>query len=63
MMNRLGIFCFYNDEGIVESYVEYLLESMKKIVTQIIIVINGNITQSSQEILKNIRIVYMLGRM
>ncbi len=42
-MKRLGIFVFYDASGIVDKYVEYLLESMQNIIQKLIIIINGTI--------------------
>ncbi len=42
-MKRLGVFVFYDASGIVDPYVEYLLESMKNIIQKLIIIINGEV--------------------
>lgn len=42
-MERLGIFVFFDKEGIVDSYIDYLLADLKKNLKQLIIVINGKI--------------------
>lgn len=42
-MERIGIFHLYNKCGIVESYIEKLLESMVSILSKLIIVINGDL--------------------
>lgn len=47
-MKRLGIFVFYDKEGIVDNYVLYLLESLKEHLTNLIIVCNGNVTASGK---------------
>lgn len=42
-MKRTAIFCFYDEEGIVDSSTKYLLNELKKISNYIITVINGSI--------------------
>lgn len=40
-MRRLGIFVFYDKDGIVDRYILYLLQGMLKQINQLIIVCNG----------------------
>jgi len=42
-VKRLGIFVFYDKEGILDKYVEYMLNSLKEVVHVLFIVINGKI--------------------
>lgn len=42
-LNRLGIFCFYDREGIVDDYIDYLLHQLCKCINYLIIVINGSV--------------------
>lgn len=42
-MKRCGIFVFFNEHGIVESYVEILLKSLEEEIDKLIIIINGDI--------------------
>lgn len=44
-MKRIAIFSFYDKDGIVDAYVEFLLKELKAVSTRLIIVINGNINQ------------------
>lgn len=46
-MARRGIFVFYDANGIVDEYVEVLLKSMEEILTNLLIVINGEIKLDS----------------
>lgn len=46
-MNRLGIFVFYDREGIADDYVFYLLDGIKSITDKIVIVVNGIINDVS----------------
>ena len=50
--NRLGIFVFYDGEGIVDDYILFLLQELNKILTKLIIVINGKISTESLKKLK-----------
>lgn len=47
-VERLGIFVFYDKEGIVDDYVIYLLKSLKEAVNEIIIVSNTNLSPSEK---------------
>ena len=42
-MERLGIFVFYDREGIVDSYIDYLLCDLRKCLSYLIIVVNGKV--------------------
>ena len=41
-MKRLGIFVFYDEDGIVDRYVQYYLEQMSFVLDRIIIVSNSD---------------------
>lgn len=47
-INRVGVFCFYDRDGVVSKYVEYILEEIQKSITKLYIVINGNITEKGK---------------
>ena len=49
VIKRLGIFVFYDNEGIVDRYVEYLLMQMKRVLSELIIVVNGELKETSLE--------------
>lgn len=51
-MNRLGIFCFYDKDGIVGEHIEYLLEDIIKNVSDLCIVCNGILNDAGKAILK-----------
>ena len=51
MIKRLGIFCTYDSEGVVDDYIEYLLQETKKILSHLVIVCNGDLTPEGKEIL------------
>lgn len=48
-INRCGIFLFYDKDGIVDDYVIYLLEDLKKNVDDLLIVSNGSMRPESEE--------------
>lgn len=43
MPKRIGIFCFFDPDGIVDHYVTFLLDSFQSVVDRIIIVCNSNL--------------------
>lgn len=49
---RLAIFFFYDKRGIVDRYVPYLLEDLKKNVTEICTVCNGMLTSEGRALLE-----------
>lgn len=51
-MKRLGIFVFYDKQGIVDRYVEYLLENLKGHLSRLLIVCNGALTADGRDILR-----------
>lgn len=48
LKNRLAIFCFYDIDGIVDSYIEYLLQDLKSCITRLIIVANGILSENGK---------------
>ena len=50
-MKRLGVFAFYNKNGIVGDYVSFLLKSMKYYCVKIITVCNGNLSENGRQTL------------
>lgn len=44
---RLGIFSFYHAEGRAEDYILYLLESLTRLLDNLVIVVNGSLTDES----------------
>ncbi len=47
-MKRLGIFVFYDKEGIVDNYVCYLLKNQEKFLDHLIIICNGQLTDKGR---------------
>lgn len=47
--NRLAIYFFYDKRGIVDRYVPYFLDDLKKNVSEIFIVCNGKLTPDGKE--------------
>lgn len=50
-MKRLGIFCFYDKEGKVDTYVDCLLDELRTVLDKLIIVVNGQINEMDRSIL------------
>jgi Lipopolysaccharide biosynthesis protein len=48
-IKRLAIYFFYDKDGIVDDYIPYMLTDLKKNVSQILVVCNGNLTPESRE--------------
>ena len=48
-MNRLGIYFFYDKEGIVDDYVPFFLSRFKPFLTKLCIVVNGQLTEKSKQ--------------
>lgn len=44
-LRRLGVFVFYDPQGVVDDYIVFLLESMRKVCTEIVTVCNGILTE------------------
>lgn len=52
-MNRLGLFLFYDVEGIVDDYVKYLLGDMNKNLSHLCVLVNGELTSEGRKTLEN----------
>ena len=52
VMKRLAIFVFYDFQGIVDEYVEYLLLKLAGVVDEITIISNGYLGEEAKDILK-----------
>lgn len=51
-MNRLGIFCFFDQEGIVDNYIEFLLKDLCCCLSSLIIVVNGKVNDQGKIVLE-----------
>ncbi|MCI9592462.1 MAG: rhamnan synthesis protein F [Lachnospiraceae bacterium] len=49
-MKRLGIYVFYDKDGIVDDYISYFLDSFIHYFQEFIIVCNGNLTENGRRI-------------
>lgn len=47
-VNRLGIFFFYDKDGIVDDYVTYLLNGIKPFLSELLVVCNGKLAPDSR---------------
>lgn len=54
MKNRLLIYFFYDKDGIVDGYIEYILEQMKPYIKECIFVSNGELQPESRKKIENI---------
>ena len=50
---RMGIFVFYDAVGVVDDYAEVLLESMRKEVQKLIVIVNGTVESIGYQRLKD----------
>lgn len=53
-MNNLAVFCFYNAKGIVHDYAFYLVNSLRDVAKDIVIIVNGEINDSGLKKLQEI---------
>lgn len=53
-MKRLAIYFFYDKDGIVDNYVPYFLQNLKPFCEKLCVVVNGNLTEKSRELLETI---------
>ena len=56
-MNRLGIFCTYDADGIIDDYICYLLQEANKILNHLTVICNGKLTPAGEEKLKNLLMI------
>jgi rhamnosyltransferase len=50
-LKRIGIFVFFDEEGIVDSYKEYYVSELKKCIDELHIIVNGEISDEGHAIL------------
>ncbi|MBH5319147.1 rhamnan synthesis F family protein [Paenibacillus sp. GSMTC-2017] len=48
-MKRLGIFLFYDKDGIVDDYIPYMLEDLNKNIDKLVIVCNGKLSVEGRQ--------------
>lgn len=51
-MNRLGLFLCFDSDGIIDEYVTYLLDDIIKNLSDLCIIVNGDLSPESREILE-----------
>lgn len=49
MRRRLGVFVFFDEEGIADRYVDYLLINLKRVCQEIYLIVNGTIRKNDLE--------------
>lgn len=52
MMRRIGIFVFFDADGIVDRYIPYMLTDLMKNLERLVIVVNGKITDEGRATLE-----------
>ncbi len=52
MIKRLGVFVFYEKDGIVRRYVSHILSEIKKHLSGLVIICNGKLTEESHSVLE-----------
>lgn len=48
-MKRLGIFCFYDIDGVVDEYIVYLLNDLSDNLDRLVIVVNGSLSVKGRQ--------------
>lgn len=51
-IDRIGIFCFYDKEGIVDEYVDFLLGELCPCLSRLVIVVNGTVNDIGKNVFK-----------
>lgn len=46
---RLGIFLFYDADGVVDDYVTFLLADLRRVLTELIVIVNGVVQDEGRE--------------
>lgn len=54
MMRRAGIYFFFDQDGIVDSYVPYFIRELHKVVDYIVVVVNGELTAQGRKDLASV---------
>ena len=54
MKNRVGIYFFYDKDGIVDDYVYYYIEKLKEFCSELCVVVNGKLTDIGKEKFKEL---------
>ena len=54
MLKRLGIFCTYDSEGIIDDYIIFLLQEMKKNLSHLAVICNGKLTPEGKHRLEEV---------
>ena len=49
---RLAIFFFYDNDGIVDSYVDYLLKGLTEVIDDFVVVVNGKLSPDGRDLFR-----------
>lgn len=52
MKKRLGIFVLYDADGIIDDYRVYIIKELKKVVSRLVVTVNGDLTYESQAVVR-----------
>ena len=47
-MKRIGVFVLYDEDGIVDDFIEYLLLKMREVLNKLVIVVNGDLKSTAK---------------
>lgn len=61
-VNRVGIFFFYDKDGVADDYIIYYLENINQYFTEILVVCNGKLTADSRRKLEKLNRVSVIVR-
>ena len=53
-IKRLGIFCAYDKDGIIDDYIIYMLKAIRNAMTKVLVVCNGMLVSSGKDRLKEV---------
>lgn len=48
-MQRVGVFLFYDKDGIVDGYIDHYLKELRKVTEYLVVVVNGKLTPEGRE--------------
>lgn len=49
---RLAIFSFHDEDGIVDGYIDYLLNGLKKVIDDFVVVVNGTLSADGRDLFR-----------
>lgn len=61
--NRLGIYCFYDQNGHAARFIDAFLKALRPYLTDLIVVVNGNLDDAARKLFCNIPTTLSFERM